>query len=621
MRGISSSGIALRAVGRFTLGALALGTVAIGATPASSAEEQVRLLPLPDHSKPRSPTLTEMKLQHVLSAGAQLQSAITQAGGPVTVTRSKVHGLKNEKGTDSREKNKHDTQVNDPALDHTQSFAGTFPFEFATQSESTVAADGKHVVASYNTSAGAHVVEFDTPAGPALGFDQILLSGYSVSHDWGRTWSSGFVAPPTGSIATYGDGVVAKDRKGSFYYSMLGLDADFNFGVFVGKSTDHGDTFAPAVTVALDNGGDKEWLAVGPSPTSPDKDNVYVTWTTFPTTTANGPLMFSRSTDAGATWSAPTAIYTPASTAEMAPYAVFSNPVVDPSNGRLYVPFLHAGWLDADFIRVLVSDDAGSTFKLLAFNVAGAPDIYAYPSVTPGTLADCGTFGGFRIVYKQGANIGGGRLGLERYVNCTRTINQPAAAASNGRLVIALNVSNSLLLNYAFDPNAGGSIVALHSNDGGATWLTPISVAPSTTNDLNHFHPAVALGQDGKKLFVGYYVQQKDEKLRTEIASFKLKKDSASDRDVQALSSVTFDLPPSVIPLPVAGDPYDTWHWDRLLAPGYSLGEYMGVTLDDEGKPMACWGECRNTWTSPSDALAPGTHPQADVFFRRVNND
>jgi hypothetical protein len=69
----------------------------------------------------------------------------------------------------------------------------------------------------------------------------------------------------------------------------------------------------------------------------------------------------------------------------------YSNPVVDASTGRLYVPFLHFSFIDADNIRVLVSDDAGETFRFLAFNAPGAVDAFAYPNVSPGVLNDCGT--------------------------------------------------------------------------------------------------------------------------------------------------------------------------------------------------------------------------------------
>src|SRR5207302_11267251 len=108
----------------------------------------------------------------------------------------------------------------------------------------------------------------------------------------------------------------------------------------------------------------------------------------------------------------------------------FSNPVVDASNGRLYIPFLHFSDIDADNVRVLVSNDGGQTFNFLAFHVSGAPDAFAFPVVTPGAIHDCGG-GGFRNVLHQGASLGAGRIpGTFRYVQTTRLVTQPAAAAS-----------------------------------------------------------------------------------------------------------------------------------------------------------------------------------------------
>ncbi len=69
------------------------------------------------------------------------------------------------------------------------------------------------------------------------------------------------------------------DRSGNFFYASLGADAACRSLVYVSKSTDGGRTFQPGVTVALDPGVDKEWIAAGPDPLNPGRDNIYVTWT------------------------------------------------------------------------------------------------------------------------------------------------------------------------------------------------------------------------------------------------------------------------------------------------------------------------------------------------------
>src|SRR6516162_3347061 len=106
-----------------------------------------------------------------------------------------------------------DVQVNDPALDHIQVLPNTYgfnspDFERCSQAETTLAANGSNIVVSYNTTAGIVNVKVQKAGYFAA---QLLWSGYSVSHDGGRTWRSGFIAPPQcgGAMgATRGDGVV-----------------------------------------------------------------------------------------------------------------------------------------------------------------------------------------------------------------------------------------------------------------------------------------------------------------------------------------------------------------------------------------------------------------------------
>src|SRR5690348_6263155 len=85
-------------------------------------------------------------------------------------------------------------QVNDPRLDYVQIFTGFRPFVHATQSEVSTSAFGQNIVVTYNTSAGSHVAP--NPSGPGLVYDRLLFSGYSMSHDAGQTWQSGFMPPP-----------------------------------------------------------------------------------------------------------------------------------------------------------------------------------------------------------------------------------------------------------------------------------------------------------------------------------------------------------------------------------------------------------------------------------------
>jgi hypothetical protein len=526
-------------------------------------------------------------------------------------------------------------QVNDPALDNIQTFPTitppTRPFEKSVQSETSIARSGRTIVVGYNTSANQPVVQ----VGNALFFTHRFLSGFSTSHDGGKTWTSGFIQPNAGSPFTFGDPSVGVDRAGNFYYAGLGTDAGttlpdgrvvFQSTIIVGKSTDGGDSFAPAKIVAIDNGSDKEWLAVGRDPANRSRDNLYVAWTSFQfnaagTATTGSQLRFSRSTDGGATWSAQRTLFAPTDggLTGLSSFIQFANPVVDPSSGRLYIPFLHFSNFDADFVKVLVSDDGGATFRFLEFNVAGAPDRFGFPNVTPGEIADCGSpGGGFRNVLHQGANLGGGRFGLARYRQATRLITQPSAAAANGRLFIALNTSTSSVFG---DPAAGSSIRLLSSLDGGATFSTT-TVVRSTGADPQHVHPAVTTDEDASNLQIAYYVQQANGKLRIDAATGKVAGNNVKiDKGTMPVSSAAFDLPPSNNPILIVTTPptpFRTTNYDRTIVACYAIGEYLGITGSDDDA-MVAWGDMRNSWTSPAGSPAVGTHSQPDVFFQKLD--
>jgi len=523
-------------------------------------------------------------------------------------------------------------QVNDPALDNIQTFPTitppTRPFEKSVQSETSIARSGRTVVVGYNSSANQPVVQ----VGNALFFTHRFLSGFSTSHDGGETWASGFIQPNAGSPFTFGDPSVGVDRSGNFYYASLGTDAGtptpqgvvFHGTVLVGKSTDGGNSFAPAKIVAIDDGSDKEWLAVGRDPVHRNQDNVYVAWTSFQVNAAGtaltgSELRFSRSTDGGATWSKQATLFAPVDGGPtgLSSFIQFANPVVDPSSGRLYIPFLHFSNFDADFVKVLVSDDGGATFRFLEFNVPGAPDRFGFPNVTPGELADCGNpGGGVRQVLHQGANLGGGLFGLPRYRQATRLITQPSAAAADGRLFIALNTSTSPIFG---DPAAGSSIRLLSSLDGGATFSTT-TVAASTAADPQHVHPAVSTDEDAENVRIAYYVQQANGKLRVDAATGKVSgKRVRIHKTMEHVSSTAFDLPPSNNPIRLsATDVFRTTNYDRTIVACYAIGEYLGITGGDDNA-MVAWGDLRQSWTSPAGSPAAGTHSQPDVFFQKLD--
>ena len=501
-------------------------------------------------------------------------------------------------------------QVNDPAQAYVQIFPGFRPFVHATQSETSAAAFGPNIVVTYNNSSGFHVSKFGT----FLVVDQVQLSGFSVSHDGGRTWKSGFMPNAPGGFGTYGDPSIGVDRRGVFYFANLGDDGPHGT-IQVNRSTDGGDTWSTAVVVQEDDDSDKEWLAVGPDPRQANRDNVYVTWTSFQPTACE--LRFGRSSDGGATWLAKT-IFVPTGN----PNPVFpqnclqySNPAVDPVTGTLYIPFLRLSGADQDFIQMLVSDDAGDTFRFAEFHIPGAPDATLLPVTQPGDLTACGGTN-IRLTVHGTLNPGPGRFGIPRYVHASRLTLQPAIAARNGNLYLAWNNSSSLILG---DPSAKSNILFIGSHDGGKTWSPVKTVNPVVADDIHHVFPALALDQDSNDVHISYYTQHGNRTIDLDMANSHDGGDTFPAGRTVRVTSTSFDLPPTNIRLTDAPS-FASTHYDRLIQQCYALGEYQSVVTAN-GSVYSAWGDMRNLITqpvSPLDPISGQIHSQEDVFFQKV---
>jgi hypothetical protein len=501
-------------------------------------------------------------------------------------------------------------QANVPSGDFIQQFPGFRPFVRATQSEVSTAASGKQIVLGYNNSAGLHVSP--NPTGPGLIVDRVQLSGFAASSDGGKTWTNGFLPPSHGAAETFGDPSVGVDRHGNFYYANLGLAANGHGTIQVNSSSDGGLTWSEGAIVQQDDDSDKEWLAVGRDPAHGDRDNVYVTWTSFQNTACE--LRFGRSTDGGATWTAKT-IFVP--TSDPNPThpqncLQFSNPVVDSVTGTLYVPFLRFSNADQDFIQMLRSDDAGETFQFVSFNVSAAPSPTVLPVTQPGELTECGGTN-LRLTIHGTANAGPGLFGLPRYINASRMTLQPAAAARNGIVYLAWSNSQSLV----YGGSAGSDVLFIRSDDGGQTWSAPLSVNPAS--DKHHVLPSLAIDTDPNDVHISYYTQHNDSSIDLDMANSHDRGETFPvDRTVRVTSTAS-QLPPTNIRLSNA-PAFSATNYDRQIAVCYALGEYQSVTTAN-GSVYVGWGDDRNQITEPVNPLNPisgQTHPEQDVFFQKV---
>lgn len=534
----------------------------------------------------------------VVQQGNALQlEAISPIPGTSVVPQIKLRG--------------NNVQANDGALDNIQNFGFTRPFVKYTQSETSIAAFGRNIVATYNNSADQPLIQ----TGPTtLVFEHRFFSGFSTSNDGGKTWVSGSMPPLPGSIFTFGDPSVGVDRHGKFYFAGLGADALGASTIQVNGSVDGGRTWSDAVLVQQDNGGDKEWLAVGPDPKNKNRDNVYVTWTSFQASGAQ--LRFGVSKDGGASWQTKTIFAPGPNPDDTYPQnsLQFSNPVVDRVTGYLYIPFARFSNADKDFLQMLVTKDAGETFSFIEFNAAGAPDSTLLPLVQPGHLIDCGPSGGVRLAIHAGT-VGAGRGGLPTYVQASRLTIQPAFAARNGVLYLAWSESNSPIFG---DPTSNTNVMFMRSDDGGKTWTTPIQANPNVAGNTQHVLPALAIDADPNDVHIAYYTQHADGTIDVDLANSHDRGASFPDNRVVRVTSQSTVLAPTNVLL--TSSPFNTTNYDRLIRPCYNLGEYLSIDAAN-GTVHALWGDARSNVTHPANALDPlsgQTHVQQDVFYQAI---
>lgn len=232
-------------------------------------------------------------------------------------------------------------RVNDPRQDAI----------FHTQSESSVAVNGQNVAVSFNTS----------------GSSDDNFSGLSYSFDGGTTFIQKNIPQPDG-FANLGDGVVAYGPDGELYYATLNFDPLDRSIVGVLKSTDNGITFGDIIDASTTFGNtadfqDKEWITVDKSSTSQLRGAVYVTWTDF--TSRGSSISFARSLNNGKFFDPPKVL----STGDR--FVQGSMPFTAP-NGDLYVVY---SAISADFttdlIRIVKSTDGGATFSAPTTVIAG----------------------------------------------------------------------------------------------------------------------------------------------------------------------------------------------------------------------------------------------------------
>jgi hypothetical protein len=407
-----------------------------------------------------------------------------------------------------------------------------------------------------------------------------------VSNDAGSTWTntipSGVTDCTGGKFRRASDPWVDFAQNGTAFFFSLVLDpakpttpfGARNSGMLVSRSVDHGATWQAPVTLIRSNSphvlNDKNSLTADPTANG----FVYAVWdqlSVFPPTSEGaqllagndgvviarklrnaaaggaplskfnftGPSFFSRSTDNGVTWSTAAPIYQPGTNAQ-----TIDNIVRVLPDGNLLDFFTGINVTPSGLsIGYIKSTDKGANWSGPTF----VNDIAVVGVVTPDTgqpIRDAS------ILYSVATNPVTGALYLawqdDRFSTATCT-------TPTGSIPI-------------------DGIVFSESDDGGATWSTPVMINKTPANAANPcrqqaFIPAVVASGDGKSVVVTYYDFRNDTNTPAGFEGtdyFALFcstacTNSANWGNEQQLTTASFNI----LDAPVAG--------------GHFLGDYMGL--------------------------------------------
>jgi hypothetical protein len=288
-------------------------------------------------------------------------------------------------------------------------------------------------------------------------FDTTLLStfsGIARSTDGGMTFVDG------GGLAggPRGNPVLAADGAGNVYYSAYGGPPGIPDFIAVSRSIDGGATFgAPVDTLSgplLGNFHLQSWLTADKA-----SGNLYVTWIVDDAITPPGGLyrvVFARSTDQGATWSAPLVV---SQFDRMFGLGHVLSAVAP--DGTLYV-----AWFDtfASEIRIARSDDAGLSFLN---PVAGEGTVQAIRPFNEAVPAPSG-------------------------------IPNEVIILADTRIDLAVGGDGTVYIVYPARASFAdvGDVFLVRSTDQGRTWSAPLRVNDDATTN-NQWMPCVAVAANG----------------------------------------------------------------------------------------------------------------------------
>jgi hypothetical protein len=195
------------------------------------------------------------------------------------------------------------------------------------------------------------------------------IRNYYISYDAGYTWTEHVLSS---SYGVWGDPVIINDTLGDFYFFHLSNPPSGNWidRIVCQKSSNGGQSWTNGTYMGLNGtkAQDKQWAVV-----DKQTNTIYVTWTEFDnygstSSSCYSRILFSKSTDGGATWSAAIKINeTDGDCIDEDETVEGAVPAVGP-NGEIYV-----AWAGPDGLVFDRSTDGGASWLSQDIFVDGMP--------------------------------------------------------------------------------------------------------------------------------------------------------------------------------------------------------------------------------------------------------
>lgn len=345
----------------------------------------------------------------------------------------------------------------------------------------------------------------------------LAWQGLYVSDDSGATWTDSLVpgypedtssegqqSPTFGRQALASDPVMDWDNEGNFFYGFIALNGVKPNNGDVLVATFRRDTSAPLGidylrTVQVDKGtpggffsghfNDKPAIKVDDWIGSPYEGNVYYVYDNVPPGFSTNQVLFSRSTDAGQTFSKPIKLNSTRTNP-------FAPDVAVAPDGTVYV-FWRQFQQNKNIPNAMVfvkSTDGGLTFtKQQTVNTIQGHDLRD-ELVSGGGARDCGDgpdecVSGF--VFARAASLP--QATVDEQGTVFLTWEEVATVPDNGD---------------TFRPDGQSQVVVVASSNGGSTWSSPVVVDPQPIG--HQFWPNIEVDHSTGQLALIYYDSRAD---------------------------------------------------------------------------------------------------------------